>query len=267
MPVGRIILKSISDSNKLPKLKTDGARLLYTWLLTHLDINGCFSGDSQVIRGKVFTRLNKSNKTINNYLEDLELNKLIIRYKVDGDLFLNVPDFVEKQPSLNPKREGKSNIPLPTPELLQQYSVITPTQVKLSKVKLSKVKEEKNTYAEFVLMTPEEYQKLVNKYGEKNTEKFIEKLNNTKGANKKLVYTSYYYAILKLVVEAVVGEDKKKELEKDYQEGIQKEKEWKKTKKEEVYKHKPIPKNIKEQIHKVLNIPDRDKLNKLKGEK
>ena len=254
MPAGRILLKSISDSNKLPKLKTDGARLLYTWLLAHLDINGCFSGDPQVIRGKVFTRLNKTIKTVDEYLKDLELNKLLIRYKVDGDIFLNVPDFVRKQPSLNPKREGKTDIPLPTPDLLQQYSVTTPTQVKESKVKESKVS--KNTYAEFVLMTPEEYQKLIDRYGESNTKKFIEKLNNTKGANKKLVYTSDYFAILKWVVEAVVGEEKKKELEKDYQLGVKKEKDWRKEK--EDYVHKPIPEDV-ESIMKKL-IPNKDKI-------
>jgi len=207
MPAGRIILKSISDSHKLPKLKTDGARLLYTWLLTHLDINGCFSGDSQVVRGKVFTRLNKTIKTIEEYLKDLELNKLIIRYKVNGDMFLNVPDFVEKQPSLNPKREGKSNIPLPTPELLQQHSVTTPTQVKESKVKESKVK-----YADDVFMTEEEYRKLIEKYGKENTNKMITVLSNYKGSHGK-TYKSDYKAILSWVVDKVIGEGSYKKID------------------------------------------------------
>jgi len=135
MPAGRIILKSISDSHKLSKLKTDGARLLYTWLITHLDINGCFSGDPQVIKGKVFTRLNKSIKTVEEYLKDMEENNLILRYEVDGDIFLIVPDFAEKQPNLNPKKEGKPLIPLPSPELLQSNSRVNLPQVKESKVK------------------------------------------------------------------------------------------------------------------------------------
>ncbi len=131
MPVGRVILKSISESKKLPKLKTDGARLLYTWLLTHLDVNGCYSGDAQVINGKVFTRLNKSNKTIEGYLKDLEENQLIIRYEINGDIFLHVPDFVEKQPFLNPKREGKPTIPVPPPDILQSKSGVNPLKVKV----------------------------------------------------------------------------------------------------------------------------------------
>jgi len=261
MPAGRILLKSISDSNKLPKLKTDGARLLYTWLLAHLDINGCFSGDPQVIRGKVFTRLNKTVKTIEEYLKDLETNKVIIRYRVNGDIFLNVPDFVEKQPSLNPKREGKTNIPLPAPDLLRNYSVTTPTQVKESKVKESKVN--KDTYAEFVLMTTEEYQKLIDRYGESNTKKFIEKLDNAKGA-KGYKYKSDYRAILEWVVEAVIGEDKKKELEKNYQLGVKKEKEWKKEKEDYIYT--PIPEEANKIIIKAIPTY-RDRNIKKEGEK
>ena len=138
MPVGRIILKSISESKKISALKSDGARLLYTWLITHLDVNGCFSGDAQVVRGKVFTRLDKTNKVVEDYLVDLEQLGLIIRYQINGDVFLNVPDFVEKQPSLNPDREAQTTIPLPSPDLIQTLSRVNPPKDKLSKDKVSK---------------------------------------------------------------------------------------------------------------------------------
>ena len=139
MPVGRIVLKSISGSKKLSKLKTDGARLLYTWLLCHLDVNGCFSGDPIVINGQVLSRLNKTLDTVQGYLTDLEENRLIILYSANGDDFLFVPDFVEKQPHLRPDHEGKTTIPVPTTEQLRTNSVVTPAEVKLIKVKLSKV--------------------------------------------------------------------------------------------------------------------------------
>jgi hypothetical protein len=122
MPVGRIVLKRISESKKLPRLKTDGARLLYTWLLAHLDVNGCFSGDAEVIKGKIFTRLKKSVKIVESYLKDLEECRLILRYENDGDKYLIVPDFKEKQPFINPDREAKPSIPLPAQDLLQTYS-------------------------------------------------------------------------------------------------------------------------------------------------
>ena len=148
MPIGRVIRNSISESKKVASLKTDGARLLYTWLITHLDINGCFSGDPRVVNGKVFTRLNKSIKVVEDYLLDLEQNNLIIRYETNGDTFLNVPDFVEKQPTLRPERESKSSIPPPTSKLRRNSGVTpdellsnsrqTPAHIKLSKVNLSK---------------------------------------------------------------------------------------------------------------------------------
>ena len=142
MPIGRMLLKSISGSNKMSKLRTDGARLLYTWLIPHLDINGCYSGDAEVIKGNIFTRLKKSTKTIELYLKDIEGFELIFRYEANGDIFLIVPDFDEKQPSLNPTREAKPTTPLPTLE--QIGSLSGPTQDKLkhniNEVKLSKDK-------------------------------------------------------------------------------------------------------------------------------
>jgi len=122
MPAGRIVLKVISESRKLAELKTDGARLLYTWLIPHVDINGCFSGDAEVIKGKVFTRLRKSVKTIESYLEELDQIGLIVRYETNGDQFLIIPDFKEKQPKLIAEREAKPSIPLPTHEQLARNS-------------------------------------------------------------------------------------------------------------------------------------------------
>jgi len=150
MPQGRIILKSISQSKKLALLKTDGARLLYTWLIPNADVNGCFSGDPQVIKGQIFTRLNHSYRIVELYLQDLENIGLIIRYEVSGDRFLYLPDFVDKQPSLKPEREGKPTIPLPTPEQLQSKSGLNPSYSPLSKVKESKeeVKESKEAFSQ-----------------------------------------------------------------------------------------------------------------------
>ena len=114
MPLGRILLKSISNSKKLSLLKTDGARLLYTWLIPHLDVNGCFSAAPEVVGGHILTRLNKEISEIATFLDDLERVGLILRYQANGDIFLRVPDFIEKQPSLHPEREAKPSIPLPT---------------------------------------------------------------------------------------------------------------------------------------------------------
>lgn len=114
MAQGRILLQSISESRKLAALKTDSARLLYTWMISHLDINGCFPADPKIIKGKIFTRLDHTEKDIAEYLQDLNKNHLIIIYQTDGDIFLQCPDFVVKQPNLRRDRE-KPHYPEPVP--------------------------------------------------------------------------------------------------------------------------------------------------------
>jgi hypothetical protein len=113
MPRGRILLRAVSDSHKLSLLKTDTARLLYSWLIPHVDYNGNFSGDAEFVRNQVFKRLRKTEKEVEDCLADLEDKGLILRYEANGDKFLHVVLFVEKQPHLNPDRESEATIPLP----------------------------------------------------------------------------------------------------------------------------------------------------------
>lgn len=196
MPQGRIILKRICQSRKLADLKSDGARLLYTWLIPNVDINGCFSGDPQVIKGQVFTRLKKSPKTIRGYLEDMASVGLVFLYESNGDTFLHIPDFVEKQPSLNPAKEAEPTIPPPTPEQLQTYSGPTPRKVKESKEEVKESKEKaKHTYLEFVKLTNPEHAKLVDKFGDKGATDWIEELDGAIGS-KGYKYASHYRTIL-----------------------------------------------------------------------
>lgn len=68
------------------------------------------------------------------------------------------------------------------------------------KRKASKPKAEKVQYAEFVAMTAEEHQKLVDDFGEPFVEKCIEILDNYKGSSGKK-YKDDYRAILSWVVE------------------------------------------------------------------
>jgi len=74
--------------------------------------------------------------------------------------------------------------------------------LKESKVKESK--EKKKRYADFVTLTESEYQKLVSAYGEDNTGRMIDVLDNYKGSKNKK-YASDYRAILNWVVERVMG--------------------------------------------------------------
>lgn len=84
-------------------------------------------------------------------------------------------------------------------------------------IKKKKETKEKNIYAEFVSMSTEEYQKLVEQYGETNTKQMITVLDNYKGANNKK-YASDYRAILNWVVDKVIKdpiEQTKKQVQRE----------------------------------------------------
>lgn len=119
MATGRMLQKRISNSRKMSLLSSDGARLLYTWMLAHLDVNGCFYADPVLVNNLVLTRLGKNAKDVQKWLEEMEEVGLIIRYESNGEMYLIYPDFFEKQKGLRPDREGNSDIPQPTPEQLR----------------------------------------------------------------------------------------------------------------------------------------------------
>ena len=118
MAKGRMLQNRISKSLKMASLSNDTVRLLYTWMLSHLDVNGNFYADPVMVNNLIFTRLGHSIETIASALDELAEKGLIIRYEINGERYLNYPDFQEKQPSLNPSKEGKTEIPELTDEAL-----------------------------------------------------------------------------------------------------------------------------------------------------
>ena len=139
MPEGRMLKKVVSTSQKLANLKSDSARLLYTWLIPHLDIEGRFSADPKIVKGYVVPRLKMSLKKISEYLEDMAKNNLIILYEMDGDRYLQLRKFKDIQ-ILRKKRESKSIIPPPARESRITPGVPTENS-RTSKVNKSKVKK------------------------------------------------------------------------------------------------------------------------------
>ena len=121
MPKGRIVVRSITESKKLAALETDGARLLYTWLVVMVDREGRFTGDPFLVNSRVFVRLGKSEETVEEYLQDLEDKNLIVRWDHEGDTFLCLPNFHEKTPGTNKMKEAKSEIPDPPKELIKEW--------------------------------------------------------------------------------------------------------------------------------------------------
>ena len=136
MAKGRMLKKEISVSKKLGALKSDSARLLYTWLIPWLDIEGRYTADPDILKGHLFPKIESMTKSkINKLLIELAKMGLIYLYKSDGEQYLQFTKFSEMQ-TLHKEREAKSEIPSPddkTCELMITHD-LSP-QVKLNIIK------------------------------------------------------------------------------------------------------------------------------------
>jgi hypothetical protein len=129
MAKGRFLSKSVSTSHKLASLKSDSPRLLWTWLLPHLDREGRFHADPDIVKGHAVTRLkNHTEKTIEADLNELASVGLIVLYQVNGDRYLQFTQFDENQPGMRKDREAESQCPAP-PEEVRIKSGVNPELV------------------------------------------------------------------------------------------------------------------------------------------
>jgi hypothetical protein len=144
MARGRFISKKISESARVNDLPDDTARLLYTWMIPHLDRDGRMVGDAILVRNKVMPYSNISVKQVEHYLQlmndaiDPETGYgLITRYKVGEHCYIWMQGFDEEQVGLVYNREPKSDIPAPPEEPLKD----PPASATKGKVKTSPQEE------------------------------------------------------------------------------------------------------------------------------
>lgn len=142
MPEGRMVKKCISDSKSLGKLKSDSARLLYTWLIPHLDVVGRYSADPDLLKGHIFPKVKSMTpKKIERLLYELAKSRLVVLFKSDEETYLELQKFHDYQ-KIDPHKEAKSKIPAPTRDsmITLDNSRATLENSSTSKVKESKVK-------------------------------------------------------------------------------------------------------------------------------
>jgi uncharacterized phage protein (TIGR02220 family) len=152
MPEGRMLKKAISESKSLGNLSSDSARLLYTWLIPFLDIQGRHSGDPEIIKGHIFPKVKTMTvRKISTLLTELSNAGLVILYRQNDndEVYLQFTKFKEHQ-RLDPGREAPSKIPAPTADNIirfgptQANSGVNPANSLLSKVNKSKDKLSKD---------------------------------------------------------------------------------------------------------------------------
>ena len=140
-----MLKKAISTSRRLADLKTDSARMLYTWIIPHLDVEGRFYADPSMIKGSVVPRIKSfTEDKINDCLQDMSCVGLIILYEIDGDRYLQLRKFEDHQ-NIKKEREAPSKIPPPVSEnsrLTQENSRVNQEQVKSSTAQ-DKIREDK----------------------------------------------------------------------------------------------------------------------------
>ena len=111
MAEGRMLKKNISDSDKLAELSSDSSRMVWDWILAHLDVDGRYTADLDLVKGRVFPKIRSMTKAkIWKCLLELNEVDLIILYKIKNDIYIQYQDF-EKHQTLRKDREAKSKIP------------------------------------------------------------------------------------------------------------------------------------------------------------
>lgn len=120
MAKGRLLHQKISFSDQVNNLPDDTCRLLYTWIIPHLDIEGRFYGDAIRVKSAVFPLRKIGDKTIEKYLLAMEEVGLIVRYEIRGQKYIWAPTFSLHQ-TLRKDREQKSLFPSPPEETVREY--------------------------------------------------------------------------------------------------------------------------------------------------
>ena len=154
MAEGRMLKKKISLNEAVADLANDTHRLLFTWGIAHLDVEGRITGNLRGFRGLVVPLLDHiTPETIQGFFQDAESLGLIQRYEVDGEWHVQYPKFAHNQ-NLNRSREAASKRPPPPPDYqpgppaqpliedsvnnhgeLNEHSMRAPGEVKLREVK------------------------------------------------------------------------------------------------------------------------------------
>lgn len=122
MATGRIVRPVICKSDKVALLKSDSARLLFTWLIPNADVEGNYYANPKIVKAHIFTMLDKTNEQVADYLLDIASVGLIKIYKENNQFYLYIVNFEEMQIRLDKKRE-KPKYPLITREniILPKY--------------------------------------------------------------------------------------------------------------------------------------------------
>jgi hypothetical protein len=147
MAEGRMLKRKISLNEAVADLANDSHRLLFTWGIAHLDVEGRITGSARAFKAHVAPLLEHiTADTVLAFFQDGESKGLIQRYEADGEWHIQYPKFAHNQ-NLTKSREAASKRPAPPPDYspssqrpLSEESLIPQPEVKGREKKGSKEK-------------------------------------------------------------------------------------------------------------------------------
>lgn len=141
----RMIARSISTSTRMAEVSTF-AKLLFTWIIPHCDDFGHLDSTPKILKGMVVPFCEEGTDQVEAALNELESNKLIRFYEVDGRRYLEIDKWNDHQTFKN-DRKKVALYPAWNPD----GSIVQPSEVKLSEVKLSEVNEAEKFFSSPIL--------------------------------------------------------------------------------------------------------------------
>lgn len=235
----RIIKESICTSDTIDQLSWFEEVFFYR-LIVNCDDYGRFDARPAILKARLFPLKSVTEKQIIDALNKLSTVGIVALYEYDGKPYLQLVTWDKHQTVRNKKSKypavdgseeasASENVKLISSEyncnqlnsnasLIQSNTNTNPntnpnTNTNTNtetRAKKEKPQSEKVQFAENVSMTNAEYEKLVSTYGEANTLRMIEKLDNYKGATGKK-YKSDYRAILNWVADEIIKQKNNKD--------------------------------------------------------
>jgi hypothetical protein len=136
MADGRILSKRISRSNRVAQLKNDTQRMIYTWLIPYLDVEGRLEAQIDLLKADIAPLLKHiTPRIIGDTLKELHAVGLIILYDINDKQYLQLTQFEPHQKNLRKDREASSVIPPPLPEQLRSDAGVTPESLHPSRAR------------------------------------------------------------------------------------------------------------------------------------
>lgn len=213
----RIIKESICTSANMDRLKPDEEILFYR-LMVNCDDYGRMDARPAIIRAKCFPlKVDKVKETdVAKWISALEREDLIVRYQNRENIYLQMVTWpkhqqirakISKFPAIDDNDSTMISDDIKCNHVISDAPVIVFENRNRESIYENR-EASPISCAEFVKLTPEEYQKLIDDHGEVATNAMIEILDNYKGANGKK-YKSDYRAIKNWVVKRYQEEQQK----------------------------------------------------------